>query len=417
MTIPDVYASTAGLDAVVQSPGQRGSASCVQAEDAYFVTSVIDQNGSQIAGASAEVPAWVGAADDMRTVTLPWVRVPAEVFASLGKGELAPEDLNQLPLDEGDWPLPLDEPVIVLLDGLPLAAVIEVSGSRVRHQLVEPIGRVTPQSGDLEAPQGRTWVVGAGAIGSHLATMLPAWGFRQLGVLDRDRLSLANIATHACGPGSVGRSKAKAVAAAVNQRFAGAHTVGVKIDLRFVADEFRGILDPAPPLIVAVDDPVSRQLCNHIAVHAGVPAVFVAMYRRGLITEVISYTPGGPCLNCVRLRLPMEIPSSGTADASPSTYRAGLRGDVEAAAGLAARVVASMTYSAVADLSSLPGPVLYTSAVSMNDLTPPWSFDVPGQANWVPMSAHRDCRVCGSRTTSLDKQLDAATALLASEHE
>lgn len=101
-------------------------------------------------------------------------------------------------------------------------------------------------------------------------------------------------------------------------------------------------------------------------------------------------------MNCVRLAVPMDPPKSETD--SPSSYRAGLRSDVQMVAGFASRTAAALIHGPSEDLPKLPGAVAYLSGTTITGFASPWRFDVPSQVNWIELDADPSCRVCRGGT-------------------
>lgn len=62
----------------------------------------------------------------------------------------------------------------------------------------------------------RVLVIGAGALGSHVAASLTRMGVRNIGIIEGDDLGMGNLTRHALGVGDVGTNKARAVAAHCN---------------------------------------------------------------------------------------------------------------------------------------------------------------------------------------------------------
>lgn len=62
----------------------------------------------------------------------------------------------------------------------------------------------------------RVLVIGAGALGSHVAASLTRMGVRKIGIIEGDDLRMGNLTRHALGIGDVGANKATALAAYCN---------------------------------------------------------------------------------------------------------------------------------------------------------------------------------------------------------
>ena len=273
----------------------NGSIQVVAAEGVAFITSATTPDGQLLPDAPWRPPAWTSAME-VEEHTWPWILLDQAVLDRFLERRLDPEALAEAAVGDAAWPMTSDV-VVAVIQGCPLAFAVETFGTgRVQRTLIESTDAPLPfrSSDTLSRVEGLTWVFGAGAIGSHTTAMLPNWGFTSLAVVDRDILTSENVILHMCGPDAIGRSKAKAVADAVSQRFSTMTAIPLKAEIKRASAELRGMIPDAPLMLVAVDDPVVRQLCNHLAVSAGISAVFVALFHRGLIAEVIAYTPGGP---------------------------------------------------------------------------------------------------------------------------
>lgn len=68
----------------------------------------------------------------------------------------------------------------------------------------------------LMPQEKRVLVIGAGALGSHVAASLARMGVRNIGIIEGDELGMGNLTRHALGIGDVGANKAVALAAYCN---------------------------------------------------------------------------------------------------------------------------------------------------------------------------------------------------------
>lgn len=411
-----LFASHSTLRALEEAEADRGTLRVLNVDGAAFVTLGTDPSGNPLQGSAADPPAWTKDVGDQTPSSIPWVRIRESAVDAILEGNANAQGLNDFPVDAGLWPEARS--VVVLMETTAFAFVVTTSKSGgLRPTPLEPTGPAEPFGSDpgFEAVDDFVLQIGAGAIGSHLALMLPNWGLRRLLLVDRDRLTQANVTSHVCDPEAIGQNKAKAVARNLKRHFSPVSALGLDLDVLRAPDVIRGWLDDVSLIVVAVDDPVARQLCNHLAVASGKPAVFVGLFRRGLLAEVISYSPGHACLNCTRLALPIRPGEAQSEDGptSPSRYRGGLRTDAQWAAALAARSAAALAHGPGEYLPGTPGAVLYSSPVVVSELPPPFQFQVPGQVNWVPLATDEACRVCrGGSPRDVAEDLDRARRLL-----
>jgi molybdopterin-synthase adenylyltransferase len=138
----------------------------------------------------------------------------------------------------------------------------------------EAIYRGAEQFGKLA--NQRLTICGAGAIGSQLADNLARQGFRQLRVIDRDRVEEHNVGTQLYGESDVGAWKVEAL----RQRLFRATGVEVEAHRKELADRTaRTLLHDGGLVIDAFDNSASRRLvqehsralqlpCLHVGLHA-----------------------------------------------------------------------------------------------------------------------------------------------------
>ncbi len=232
---------------------------------------------------------------------------------------------------------------LITFEGLKSTALIVDNTHQDRKfqsfaKLREPIPR-SESDGDGGLADRFVVVIGSGSLGSHLARALAHWGLRKFLLVDKDWLEAKNLALHACDSRWVGAAKAKAVAADL-ERIHGTSTSGWRFDVMEQTGVTRDLITAADFVVVAVDDRTTRAWLNHTLVALGVPALFAALYRAGTIAESLVVKPGGPCLNCSRVILPVEI--NAEVEVTPSAYRNGLLTSIYGLSSLAAGMVASV---------------------------------------------------------------------------
>ena len=118
-------------------------------------------------------------------------------------------------------------------------------------------------------------ICGAGALGSHLADNLARQGFRQLRVIDRDRVEEHNVSTQLYGASEVGAWKVEVL----RQRLFRA--TGIEIEaLRKDLDErtARTLLHEGGLILDAFDNSASRRLVQEHCRALNLPCLHVGLY-------------------------------------------------------------------------------------------------------------------------------------------
>lgn len=166
--------------------------------------------------------------------------------------------------------------------------------------LLEPVAAAWPLA-DLASE--RVVMIGVGSIGSAAAESLCAYGVRRLDLVDPDRLLEHNFARHRVARSELGRWKVNAVADRLQERDPAVQVGRYPINAIEEADVLRGLLKEAAAVLVSADGVAPRRVANHLAVRAGVPAIFACVLEDGAIGELVRVRPGGACLWCLRSRL------------------------------------------------------------------------------------------------------------------
>lgn len=169
-----------------------------------------------------------------------------------------------------------------------------------------------------DASRKRVVVAGVGSVGSAACLALLDAGFRQLALIDPDFLDGRNFARHAADRTQVGRAKVDAVAELLRHRDDRANIHPLRVDVIDFADVVRQELSEADALLVCVDGVEPRRVLNHLAVRAGVPAVFACVLMDGAVGEVLRVLPRRyGCLLCHR----RSLTAAGVMDPEPALDR------------------------------------------------------------------------------------------------
>src|SRR5215472_11611843 len=122
----------------------------------------------------------------------------------------------------------------------------------------------------------RLTICGAGALGSQLADNLARQGFRQLRVIDRDRIEEHNVSTQLYGESEIGAWKVEVL----RQRLFRATGIEIEAERKELTERnARGLLEEAGLILDTFDNSASRRLvqeqsralqipCLHAGLHA-----------------------------------------------------------------------------------------------------------------------------------------------------
>ncbi|MDG4816531.1 ThiF family adenylyltransferase [Micromonospora sp. WMMD956] len=145
----------------------------------------------------------------------------------------------------------------------------------------------------------RVLVAGVGSVGTYLAETLTRSGVGALTLLDPDTVEPANIGRSMFAVDDLGRPKAEACARRLAE-------INPDVTTAVVADAIGAIpsrtlaamIADADLVIAGTDDNAAQERLNHLAYAAGVPAVFVGLYKGAAGGEVIIVREGLPCWSC-----------------------------------------------------------------------------------------------------------------------
>ncbi|HWL08969.1 MAG TPA: ThiF family adenylyltransferase [Planctomicrobium sp.] len=121
----------------------------------------------------------------------------------------------------------------------------------------------------------RLTICGAGALGSHLADTLARQGFRQLRVIDHDRIEVHNVSTQLYGESDVGGAKVDVLRSLLFR------SVGIEIDAvrKELTDRtVRKLLKDSDVVIDAFDNSASRKTVQDHCRSTGTPCLHVGLF-------------------------------------------------------------------------------------------------------------------------------------------
>jgi molybdopterin/thiamine biosynthesis adenylyltransferase len=118
-------------------------------------------------------------------------------------------------------------------------------------------------------------ICGAGALGSHLADNLARQGFRQLRVIDRDRVEEHNVSTQLYGESDVGAWKVEVL----RQRLFRATGIEIEAQRKELGERTaRTLLQDGGLVLDAFDNSASRRLVQEQCRALGLPCLHIGLY-------------------------------------------------------------------------------------------------------------------------------------------
>ena len=150
--------------------------------------------------------------------------------------------------------------------------------------------------------------VGLGSFGSSICVKLAESGIMLFGLMDRDRLEIANVVRHYCGLSDLGRLKTLAVGQAIKNKnpYAVTNSWPIKADWE-TAEKVRNIIRRTDLVIVTTDDQKSRRLINRLCVEEGKTCIFSGANRRAYGGQVLRVRPGESlCYQCFLMHMPHQ---------------------------------------------------------------------------------------------------------------
>jgi molybdopterin/thiamine biosynthesis adenylyltransferase/rhodanese-related sulfurtransferase len=168
-----------------------------------------------------------------------------------------------------------------------------------RQMLLDGIG----EDGQLKLLQSKVLIVGAGGLGSPVATYLAAGGIGLLGIVDSDTVSLSNIHRQVLySTTDVGRPKTESAMQRLRQ-------VNPEVSItvyqeRFEAGNALKIVEPYEIVVDGSDNASTKFLLNDAAFFAGKPYVFGGAVGFNGQASVFFPKGGGPCLRCMFPEIP-----------------------------------------------------------------------------------------------------------------
>jgi molybdopterin/thiamine biosynthesis adenylyltransferase len=226
-------------------------------------------------------------------------------------------------------PSPNDLAVFVAPNGISYRAAAVQGGrpAEVAFADVQP-ELATRRSGILETTILRdksVLLLGVGTGGAHVAIELAKCGVGHFVLVDRDRLSVGNVARHPGGISQVGRFKVHVLRDLINDKNPDAKVQAYPIDLNYDSQEkLKELIDEADMVICGTDNRPSKLLINRLCVEANAVAIYGGAFRRAYGGQVLRVHPKqSPCFECFVAAMPdaaSDVEVSSAADAAGIAY-------------------------------------------------------------------------------------------------
>jgi len=218
-------------------------------------------------------------------------------------------------------------------------------------------------------------IVGAGGLGSPVATYLAAAGVGTLGVVDSDAVELSNLHRQIIySSDDIGKKKAIAAQSRLQRVNPDVHVV--PYILRLTSENIMEVINDYDIVVDGTDNFPTRYLINDACVLTKKSLVFGAFFRYEGQAMVVK--PGeGPCIRCM-------FPTPPPPGLIPSCQEAGVLG---ALAGIIALIQATETLKLILGVGEpLIGKFVLFDALEMN---------------LVKFTARKDdhCSICGEKPT------------------
>lgn len=162
-----------------------------------------------------------------------------------------------------------------------------------RHILLDEIG----EAGQLALKAARVLIVGAGGLGSPVATYLAAAGVGTIGLVDDDVVELSNLHRQILfSQDDLGEAK---VDAAARRLKAGNDSIDVQIHHeRLSAVSAEALISDYDLVVDCSDNFATRYAINDACLLLGRPFIYGSIYRfEGQVS--VFCQPGGPCYRCL----------------------------------------------------------------------------------------------------------------------
>ena len=297
-----------------------------------------------------------------------------------------------------------DRSAFVAPDGSQYHASITMD--RSRHSISVVFADVQPElstrrSGILETTilaDKSVLCVGVGTGGAHVALELAKCGVGSFALVDRDRLSVGNVARHPGGISQVGRFKVNVIRDLILDKNPDAIVTTHSLDLNFTnQEELKELIAKSDLVVCGTDNRQSKLLVNQLCIAANVPAIYGGAFRRAFGGQVLRVRPKiSPCQQCFVAVMPEEASNVEISSASDATDIAYSDQPVAIEPGLSLDVLPIANMVTKLALSELLKGKTTTLRVLERDYDAPWYLwlnrpePATPYANWPPLSESSD---------------------------
>jgi molybdopterin/thiamine biosynthesis adenylyltransferase len=158
------------------------------------------------------------------------------------------------------------------------------------------------REGQSKLRGGRCVVVGVGALGNELVRNLVLMGIGHITLIDYDKVELSNLNRSLYTRADIGKNKAKALAAIMNEHYPYSELKAVAKRVEQCSEK---VLKDADVIISGLDSMLVRIWLADFAIKNKIPLIDGGL--KGLQARVQVWTPGNACLAC-------EIPPENYAE-------------------------------------------------------------------------------------------------------
>ncbi|UCH89541.1 MAG: ThiF family adenylyltransferase [Thermoplasmata archaeon] len=158
------------------------------------------------------------------------------------------------------------------------------------------------REGQQKLRNGRCVVVGVGALGNELVRNLVLMGIGHITLIDFDKVELSNLNRSLYTHSDIGKNKAEALAAIMNQHYPYAELKAIPKRVERVPHR---TLKDADVIISGLDSMLVRIWLADFSIKHQIPLIDGGL--KGLMARVQVWTPGSPCMAC-------EIPPENYAE-------------------------------------------------------------------------------------------------------
>lgn len=176
-----------------------------------------------------------------------------------------------------------------------------------RQTLLKEIG----ERGQAKLSTARAVIVGCGALGTYVSSLLTRAGIGRILIADRDNVELSNLQRQVLfSEQDVGEPKAPTAERLLKQVNSEIEITSTMTDVG--VDNVENLVDGATVVVDATDNMQTRFIVNDACVKLGIPWVYGGAV--GTSGMVFSIVPTGPCLRCVFPMLPPagQLPTCDT---------------------------------------------------------------------------------------------------------